>query len=255
MSTTVTQYIQDFSQSAPQEVDVDVILKAWNALENIYNIENWHIPLPLWAQRPFDDLDDTAWENLQPDLTSPDPQQAICIYIHIPFCSRKCGFCNSYSFKLGNHRDEHNEKYITQICQELKLWSLKGNLRQRPISTIHLGGGTPTFIGSKAIDRIIHSCRENFSVTPSTELALEATIEDLSPLLIFDLHKIGFRRLHIGVQSMDDIVREKIGRFFSAKDVLKVVEATLKQDWIVSVDLLCGLPGQTLQGYIAGIRP
>jgi len=253
MSISVAQYISEFSSSVPKGVDMDAILNAWQALDNIYDIENWQIPMPLWAQRPYDDLGDEAWINLQPDLTNSDPSQAICIYIHIPFCSRKCGFCDSYSFKLGSHRDEHIEKYISQVCHELKLWSDRGNLRQRPVSTIHMGGGTPTFVGSIALERIIKCCIENFAITPSTELALEATVEDLSPPLVLDLHCLGFRRLHIGVQSMDDSVRKKIGRYNSARDVLSVVDATLEQDWVVSVDLLCGLPGQTLSGYIAGI--
>jgi len=83
---------------------------------------------------------------------------------------------------------------------------------------------------------------------------LETTVESLTPVMIATLHDLGFRRLHIGVQTMENRVRTTIGRRRSSEEVLQATQATLALGWIVSVDLLCGLPGQTLEGYLEGIQ-
>jgi coproporphyrinogen III oxidase-like Fe-S oxidoreductase len=136
-----------------------------------------------------------AWQALTWDLAGADPARPMCIYIHIRFCSSKCGFCDSYSFKLGSHGDEHIERYLEHIC-----------------------------------------------------------VESLTPKMIAALHELGFRRLHIGVQTMEDHVRAIIGRRRSSEEVLQATRAILPLGWVVSVDLLCGLPGQTLEGYLGGIH-
>jgi coproporphyrinogen III oxidase-like Fe-S oxidoreductase len=140
------------------------------------------------------------------------------------------------------------------LCDELEVWSESSDLGQRPVSTIHLGGGTPAFIGEVALTHLVECFHRSFAVKDKTELALETTVESLSPDMVANLHTLGFRRLHVGVQSMQDEVRSIIGRRCSAVGVLRSIEATLDQEWIVSVDLLCGLPGQTLAGFVHGIE-
>jgi len=247
-------YLDDFFHHVPASIDPSAIREEWSSLGSDYDIESWQLPLPLWAQRPYNDSGPRAWRALTHDLPNLDSQRPLCIYIHIPFCSSKCGFCDSYSFKLGHHKNEHIENYLKHLCQELRLWSAQGNLSQRPVSTVHLGGGTPALLGKSAFRRLIECCRENFAVSPETEWALETTVESLTQCTINTLHELGFRRLHVGVQSMQDSVRTIIGRRRSSLDVLKVIETILDMGWITSVDLICGLPGQTLEGFISGIK-
>ncbi len=235
-------------------VDVGRIRQDWAALAPRYDVNRWRLPLPLWAQRGHEHSGPLAWEILQRDLGEADSSKPLCIYLHIPFCTRKCGFCDSYSFKLASHQAEQMDGYIDRLCYELRLWSGVGNLSQRPISTVHLGGGTPTFIGEAALSRIAAGCRENFNISTDTEWALESTVECLRPGMIGTMHDLGFRRLHLGVQSLQSDTRLEIGRRCSAGEVLQKVEATLALDWVVSVDLVCGLPYQTLPGFVQDIQ-
>ena len=141
----------NFFEGASDELDIKAILTGWKALAPQYDVNTWRLPLPLWAQRKYDDDGASAWTILREDLHNSSVTKPMSIYMHIPFCRNKCGFCDSYSFKLGAHAQEHIERYVDSLCDEMRLWSNTGCLNQRPISTIHLGGGTPAFIGSGAL--------------------------------------------------------------------------------------------------------
>ena len=244
----------DFFRDAPASVDVPAIREEWRALGGAYDVEDWQLPLPLWAQRRYNDDGTRAWQTLSRGLSDTSPARPMCIYIHIPFCSSKCGFCDSYSFKLGSHKEEHIERYIARICDELRLWSRVGSLNKHPVSTVHFGGGTPCFAGESALQRLTDCIRENYAVKAETEWALETTVESLTPDMIATLHELGFRRLHIGAQTMEDASRAAIGRRRPSEEVLRATRETRSLGWIVSVDLLCGLPHQTLHGFIDGIE-
>ncbi|MGD2253196.1 MAG: radical SAM protein, partial [Anaerolineales bacterium] len=236
------------------EIGIDQIRRQWQALAPAYDLEQWQLPLPLWAQRPYEHDEIRAWEEIQQEASRSASEQSLSIYLHIPFCTSKCGFCDSYSFKLSANITAHVERYVDHLCHELKLWSSQGNLASRPISTVHMGGGTPTFLDEASLERLISCCRECFSVSDSTEWALESTAESLTPSMTSCLHDLGFRRLHVGVQSLQAEVRQAIGRRSPPSEALSAVEKHLGLGWIVSVDLICGLPGQTLQGWLEDIR-
>lgn len=243
----------DFFKEAESLVDVDSVRSLWHLLSQDYDVNQWRLPLPLWAQRGFDQDGPRAWEILCSDLAENSPRP-MCIYMHIPFCSSKCGFCDSYSFKLRNNKEERIIEYVDRLRYEMKLWSLKCDLTRRPVSTVHLGGGTPAYMGEGALRKLVECCRECFATFSQTEWALESTVESLTPAMIAALHDLGFRRLHVGVQSLEEQVRRAIGRRCSPGEVMRVIHETLSQGWIVSVDLLCGLPFQTISGYLGGIQ-
>jgi coproporphyrinogen III oxidase-like Fe-S oxidoreductase len=244
----------EFFQNAPPSVDVEAIRRQWQALKPPYDVNHWKLPVPLWAQRPYDHSGPQAWEVLCGDLAKADPARPFCIYIHVPFCSSKCGFCDSYSFKVGNRHSDRIEGYLDRLCAEIRLWSAQGSLGNRPVSTIHLGGGTPTFLGEAGLARLVECCKENFAISPATEWALESTAKELNSGMIKAMHALGFRRLHMGVQSLEDRVRKVIGRRCPASEVLEKIQVTQALGWIASVDLICGLPYQTLEGFIDGIE-
>ncbi len=244
----------DFFRNAPPSVDMDFIRQQWLALKSPYDVNHWRLPLPIWKQRSYDDSGHRAWEILGGDLSKADLSRPICIYMHVPFCSSKCGFCDSYSFKLGNHKEDVLEGYLERLCSEMRLWSAQGNLRQRPVSTVHLGGGTPTYLGEDGLARLVECCKQSFAVSDATEWALETTAKELTPRMMETMHSLGYRRLHVGVQSMENRVRKVIGRRCPSSEVLQRIEAALALGWVVSVDLICGLPFQTLEGFIDGIE-
>jgi coproporphyrinogen III oxidase-like Fe-S oxidoreductase len=243
-----------FFLPVPEDIDLAEIRRQWCALAPAYDPEQWQLPLPLWARRPYEHDGSGAWQAARRAAASSPPERPICVYLHVPFCSSKCGFCDSYSFRLGTHTDEHVERYLERLCYELRLWSLEASLSQRPVSTIHLGGGTPAFLGESALERLVRCCRQHFAVSDQTEWALETTIASLTPSMSACLDRLGFRRLHLGVQSLQPDVREAIGRRRPPGDVLRAVETHLALGWVVSVDLICGLPGQTLEGWLSGVR-
>jgi anaerobilin synthase len=243
-----------FFREVENQVDTESIHAYWQALTPYYDVGNWMLPLPSWRYRPYDDSGQRAWEILQHDFANSPTNNTFCIYLHVPFCSSKCGFCDNYSFKLGNHQQKLIQEYVDLLCCELELWSQQGNLSLRPVSTVHIGGGTPTFIGETALRQIVECCRANFAISSQTEWALESTVQSLTPSMIQTMHELGYRRLHIGVQSLQDEVRTLIGRRNPAIDVLRTIDRTLALGWVVSVDLICGLPSQTLVGLIQNIK-
>jgi coproporphyrinogen III oxidase-like Fe-S oxidoreductase len=248
------RFFDRFFHSAPPEVDIESIRRQWMALEPPFLVDDWVLPLPVWAKRGYTETGEQAWRILRRDLGRIDATKPMCIYMHIPFCSSKCGFCDSYSFKLGRHQAQHINGYVALLEQEMRLWSRQGTLGQRPVTTVHFGGGTPSFVGVEAFSRIVESCAERFAISPQTEWAIESTVTHLWPEMLTCLHDLGFRRLHLGVQTLEDPVRRHIGRRQPAANVLTKAAEAIAMDWVVSVDLICGLPGQTLSGFLEGIR-
>jgi coproporphyrinogen III oxidase-like Fe-S oxidoreductase len=246
------QFLQE--NRLPPEVDEAAIRREWYALRPPYDIAGRHLPLPIWARRPFDDSGRQAWQTLRRDLPGIASQRPLCVYVHIPFCAERCSFCDCYSFKLASHRQQHIDRYLELLAAEIRLWSEQGTLAARPVSTVHFGGGTPLVLGAAPFERLVGLCRAHLAAGPATEWALESTVSELSPQTLSHLDALGFTRLHIGVQSLQDEVRAAANRRASAGAVLRTIAAAAEMGWIVSVDLIYGLPGQTLAGLVADIR-
>jgi len=242
------------SASAPAEVDVEGMRRQWLTLRPPYRIEDRRLPLPVWARRGFTDAGEKAWAALRQDASRIELVRPFCIYIHIPFCASRCSFCDCYSFPLRQYQARHVEGYLALLAQEMRLWSGLGTLAHRPVSTVHFGGGTPTFLGEASFARLVQDIRENFHTSPQTEWALESTSSELTPDMVSTLHRLGFTRLHVGVQSLQDDVRRTIHRREDAATVLDKIATAVRLGWIVSVDLILGLPGQTLAGALADVH-
>lgn len=250
----MNQFEACFTGDISWPFDTHSIYQEWVALKGAYDVNRWMLPLPLWAKRGYDHTGEEAWDVLREDSALDNTRNAMCIYLHIPFCSSKCGFCDSYSFALSPEREIEKRLYVDHLCAELELWSEMGNLGSRPVTSVHLGGGTPTFLGEECFSRLIRTCQEHYAYSKQTEWALEATTSTLTSAMIAFLHEIGFRRLHIGVQSLEDPVRKLIGRRQPAAQVIAVIHKVIDLGWTVSVDLVCGLPGQRLAGLLDGIQ-
>lgn len=232
------------------EIDVDLIDTALAALTDPYDIERWTIPLPVWALRAYDHDGSTAWRELRADATTANPDRPLCVYLHVPFCASKCHFCDCYSFRLPHHRVDDLAGYAHQLCTEIATWNQEVGLGCRPVSTVHLGGGTPTFLGPGPLAELVACLRAHLRTSADTEWALESTSSELTPAMTDTLERLGFTRLHVGVQTLDDSVRRTIGRRSHAPDVLARIAGALDRGWTVSVDLVCGLPGQTVQSLL-----
>ena len=209
------------------------------------------MPLPLWAQRPLTDSGPGLRNAVRKAVTE-SPADTFCIYAHVPYCRSRCGYCDCYSFPLTPSRLPELPDYTELLCREISCWRENvPALKNKRLSTVHFGGGTPLTIGTDGLKRVVDSIRENFSADEETEFALESTSSDLDEKVMDDLWRTGFTRLHIGVQSLQDPIRKAIGRRESGQKVLEKIRYAVGSGWIVSTDVIIGLPGYTE----AEIRP
>ena len=203
------------------------------------------MPLPLWAQRPMTDSGgDLIRAVCRAAVES--PADTFCIYAHVPFCRTRCGYCDCYSFPLTPARMAERDAYVGLLEQEITWWAENvPSLRGKKLSTVHFGGGTPLMIGTDGLARVMDRIRSFFTVDAGTELALESTSSDLDEKVLDALQRLGFTRLHVGVQSLQDPVRRLIGRHESGRTVLEKLRYAVSAGWIVSTDVIIGLPGYT----------
>jgi putative oxygen-independent coproporphyrinogen III oxidase len=167
------------------------------------------------------------------------------VYIHIPFCARKCSYCDFYSLAGKN---QLMQKYQQALLHHIK--ESASQLSGYYIDTIYFGGGTPSFYGADRLIEIFDSLKQNGKVLLSSEVTLEANPDSIKKADLVKLRKAGFNRISIGVQSADDEILKKIGRlhnFASAQEA--VVNAHLAGFKNVSVDLMYGLPSQSKEGW------
>ncbi len=165
------------------------------------------------------------------------------LYIHIPFCVKKCIYCDFFSVPY----DEGLAlRYIGAVIDELKLRrdSLNG------LQTIYIGGGTPTVMPALAVIGLLKRIKDSLSLSPSAEITIEANPGTIRKETVRALVDSGVNRFSIGVQSFDDNELKLLGRIHSFEDTLKAV-ATVRDAGIqnLSIDLIYGIPGQTAENW------
>ena len=164
------------------------------------------------------------------------------IYIHIPFCKRKCHYCNFYS--LANQKNR--AKFLQALLKEIVLQ--KHYLKAQKIETIYFGGGTPSLLSINEIEVILTKIHQNFEVNSNAEIDLEANPDDLNSEILNDYRRIGINRLSIGTQSFDDRILKKLNRVHTAQQAIEAVNEAQKQGFNnISIDLIYGIPGLSNQ--------
>lgn len=157
-------------------------------------------------------------------------------YIHIPFCKSKCKYCSFVSFPCL----EQIEEYISALLCEIN-----DVYREEELNTLYFGGGTPSLIRTKLLKRII----DRFNLAPDCEVTLELNPDDVSLGYLRDLYRLGINRLSIGSQTFDDEILKLIGRRHGSQDIIKAVNFAKETGFKnISVDLIYGLPAQTIDG-------
>ena len=141
------------------------------------------------------------------------------IYVHVPFCHRKCTYCAFYSKPVLETRgvSPAGERYVDSLLAEME--QRKGE-QAHPIKTVYFGGGTPSILPLEQFARIVEGLRRCFDLSMVEEMTLEANPEDLTPAYLSDLLRLGFNRLSIGVQSLDDAVLRLLNRRHTARQAL-----------------------------------
>jgi oxygen-independent coproporphyrinogen-3 oxidase len=212
------------------------------------------LPPPVWAERGFEENGAEAWSRLREMLRHSGQCGPISVYVHVPFCDRRCAFCDCYSVALGARSEEKQEEFARAFEAEVEAWSDLGSLPSRAVTTVHFGGGTPNCLNAAVFTRMLEALRRSLHVTPKTEWALESTSSALTDECLEQLREWGFARLHVGVQTLEERVRRTIGRREPAPVVEEKLARALKRGLVVSVDVVYGLPGQTRAGLLESLE-
>ncbi len=159
------------------------------------------------------------------------------IYIHIPFCRRKCHYCNFYSVASSRYRKE----FMDGITEELYL--RRKYMGERELQTIYFGGGTPSYLEVRHIQKILEEIRKYHKVSSSAEITLEANPDDLNPAVIKSYRNAGINRLSIGVQSFREEDLQYLNRIHSAARAEESIREALDAGFDnLSIDLIYGIP-------------
>lgn len=169
----------------------------------------------------------------------------IGIYVHIPFCMQKCSYCDFVSY-VG--KEKQVKTYIEALKKEIEMISQQMDKKEWSISTIYIGGGTPSFIDSNYIVEIMQTIQSCFKVSKEVEITIEVNPGTITIEKLKQYRQIGINRISIGLQVVQDSLLKKIGRihtyaqFLQTYQNIKLVGFTNQ-----NVDLMLGLPGQTLR--------
>ena len=248
------QALAQFFELVETGIDLEAIWRSYQALRSPYDVTRRRPPLPVWARRSFSENGMQAWEAVQREAAQADPHRGMSVYVHIPFCAEKCSFCDCYSFRLRSNHAQQASVYREALVKEVRLWSRTGRLSELRVSTVHFGGGTPLFIGEQDFSQIVAVISRTLNVGPETEWALETTSSALEDTGLDLLEGLDFKRIHVGVQSLEDPLRRLLKRSEPAQVVLEKIRRTVKRGGIVSVDLIYGLPHQSPQSLLNDVR-
>lgn len=175
------------------------------------------------------------------------------IYIHVPFCRSKCQYCDFYSLGGGREKNSMMEGYLQAICAHIRE---AGALAPGyVVDTVYFGGGTPTYFGADGMTAILTALRRKFDVTTEAELTFEANPESITDKLLRRLRAEGFNRVSLGVQTDDDDLLKKLGRPHTYQQAVTAAEKIRAAGFRnLSLDLIYGLPGQTLTAWKDTLR-
>ena len=179
-------------------------------------------------------------------LTRRKNKKPLGIYVHVPFCRSKCEYCDFYS--LTTSEDKVVDGYLDAVCAHIKE---AGALAPGyVVDTIYFGGGTPSFFGADGLATVLTTIRRNFDVDNNAEITFEANPDSVSDKLLHRLRAEGFNRASLGIQCDNDEILKAIGRPHNYTQAVVAFQRMRKAGFRnISVDLIYGLPGQTLRDW------
>ena len=178
-----------------------------------------------------------------------DPYRAL--YLHIPFCVKRCSYCD-FATSAVPAGDERIDSYIEDLCLQIRRKAKEGELAS--VETVYIGGGTPSHVGMSRLSMLLYTLGLSMRLEPDVECSMEANPESLTQTMVRDIWALGVNRLSIGVQSFDDQMLSVLGRAHSAEAAKQAVRTAHERFDNVSVDLMCGIPGQSLASFEASVE-
>jgi oxygen-independent coproporphyrinogen-3 oxidase len=179
--------------------------------------------------------------------------QPLSVYVHLPFCSTLCWYCGCNKVVTRDHG--RSAKYIKYLGKELQVLDRllpRHPPEERRVCQLHWGGGTPTFLSREEMDALMRALRAQFAIAPAAEVSIEVDPRDAEPGLMTFLAGLGFNRVSLGVQDFDPQVQAAVHRVQGVEETRRaVVESRESGFRSINLDLIYGLPRQTLQSFSA----
>jgi oxygen-independent coproporphyrinogen-3 oxidase len=183
------------------------------------------------------------------------PEGGNLIYVHIPFCPFFCHFCFLYKTKNASDRRERKNEYTEALLRHIQMVAERYVHSGRDFNTIYFGGGTPSELEPSQLGRILRALRTSFPVAHDAEITLEIVANKRAYERLDCFLEQGFNRISFGVQTLDPELRRLIGRGESLDDYDRLVQSLADRPTIpFNVDLMIGLPGQTINGFVDDVR-
>lgn len=169
-----------------------------------------------------------------------DGKKELALYLHIPFCEKKCNYCSFVSF-CG--KAEHFDEYITCVINELQIRKENNAV----LKTIYIGGGTPSLLNDKQMEKLLTAIYQNYEVLKDAEITIEVNPNSITKEKLIAYKSLGINRISVGVQSLNNKRLQQLGRLHTSSQVIEKLELIKSCGFInVSVDLIIGLPNQTI---------
>lgn len=180
----------------------------------------------------------------EPDVPVVPPH----LYIHVPLCRAKCAYCDFCSF-VPDEAGLRAEEVALHLLRQAEAWADRG-VPSQPLRSLYIGGGTPTILGG-ALPFLVESIRRTFGFRLGAEVTVEANPDSVDDALLGMLARAGVTRVSLGVQSLDDGELRALGRVHDAGSALRAARSVVRAGMDLSVDLMCGIPGQTGESWEA----
>jgi len=198
---------------------------------------------------PFSQWDKSELPKVESALAAaPLVETPLGLYLHIPFCRKRCKFCYFKVFTDQNAKEI--EAYVAALCREIELVSKLPVMGERPFRFVYFGGGTPSFLSSRQLTSLVDRLRENINWDQAEEVTFECEPGTLQESKLKTLRELGVTRLSLGVENFTDSILEENGRAHLSKEVYKA------WDWIknldfpnVNIDLISGMVGETWENW------
>ena len=174
------------------------------------------------------------------------------LYLHIPFCRQRCQFC---AFYLEIHQADAAILFLSSLLTEMRLNGDRQPFGDRPLDSIYFGGGTPTTLMPCQLIALLEAAKQIFGMAHDAEVTVEAHPESVTPGGLSQLREAGFTRISFGAESMDQQELRRVGRPGSVLSTIEAVAAARDAGFIdINLDLMYGLPGQTLATWAASLQ-
>lgn len=178
-------------------------------------------------------------------------QDGIGLYLHIPFCARRCRFC---AFVTRDYREDRAVAFVADLLKEIELAGDAGLVRGRRVGTVYFGGGTPTTLSPQQLLAVLDACRRRVDVAPDAEITIEANPTGVDRPALRTLRDGGITRVSFGAQSFDAVELDAAGTPHRADDIAKAVRSAREAGLpTVNLDLIYGFPGQTPARWLANL--